>query len=203
MGDYTVKPLGPDTWDAFARLVERHNGIWGGCWCMYFHPEAVKAEWRGKAESWRPVKEWLVNNGSAHAALVFDGDEAVAWCQYGPPDELPNIHHRKHYEAGLTHAPPDYRLTCIFVDKAHRRKGVSAIALQGALDLIAAAGGGTVEGYPHDLQGKKISNSFLYNGTRDLYEQAGFTYERPKGQGNCVMTTTVAPRSPTRRARRR
>jgi hypothetical protein len=29
MGDYMVKPLGVDTWDAFARLVERHNGVFG------------------------------------------------------------------------------------------------------------------------------------------------------------------------------
>jgi hypothetical protein len=37
MSDYTVKPLGPDTWDAFARLAERHNGVFGGCWCTWFH----------------------------------------------------------------------------------------------------------------------------------------------------------------------
>ena len=29
--DYTVKALGPSTWDAYARLIERHNGVWGGC----------------------------------------------------------------------------------------------------------------------------------------------------------------------------
>jgi hypothetical protein len=37
------------------------------------------------------------NEGRAHAALVFDGDEAVAWCQYGTPAELPNIKHRTQY----------------------------------------------------------------------------------------------------------
>ena len=37
MADYTVKALTPDTWDAFARLAEKHNGVWGGCWCTYFH----------------------------------------------------------------------------------------------------------------------------------------------------------------------
>ncbi len=67
-------------------------------------------------------------------------------------------------------------------------------ALRGALDLIAKAGGGVVEGYPHDIpEGKKISNSWLYNLTRSVYERAGFTYERPKGKGNCVMTATIEP----------
>ena len=34
--------------------------------------------------------------------------------------------------------------------------------------------------------------SVLYNGTRALFERVGFTYDRPKGSGNCVVTTTVA-----------
>ena len=31
---YTTRPLDASTWDAFAELVERNNGIYGGCWCM-------------------------------------------------------------------------------------------------------------------------------------------------------------------------
>ncbi len=124
---------------------------------------------------------------------MFDGEEAVAWCEYGPPAELPNIHHRKEYLATLD-LMPDYRLTCFFVDRRYRRKGLATVALRGAVDLIAQAGGGVVEGYPHDIPpGKKMSASFLYNVTRTLYEREGFTYIRPKGQGNCVMRRTVAP----------
>ena len=29
MDELMVKPLVPDTWGAFARLVEKHNGVWG------------------------------------------------------------------------------------------------------------------------------------------------------------------------------
>jgi len=52
-----------------------------------------------------------------------------------------------------------------------------------------------VEGYPHDLTNvtKKTSSSFLYNGTRSMYERVGFTYDRPKGLKNCVMVRTVEP----------
>ena len=69
-----------------------------------------------------------------------------------------------------------YRITCFFVDRDHRRKGVAALALAGALDLIAKAGGGVVEAYPQDVR-KKTSASFLYNGTRSMFERAGFDYE--------------------------
>ena len=189
-GELTIRPLTAETWDAFADLAERHNGVWGGCWCTYFH--TFQSEKTHTVEGNRALKEERVREGRAHAALVFDGDVAVGWCEYGPPAELPNIYHRKEYEQGLEQ-PPDYRLTCIFVDKAYRRKGVSEVALRGALDLIAQAGGGVVEAYPQDTAGKQITASFLYNGSRSLFERAGFSYSRSKGKNHCVMTTTVPP----------
>jgi hypothetical protein len=141
------------------------------------------------ADGNRALKQRLVGEGRAHAAVVFDGDEAVAWCQYGSPVELPNIYHRKEYDA-LADQLPDYRITCIFVDKKHRRRGLVTTALRGALDLISQAGGGVVEGYPHETDGKKVS--VLYNGTRGVFEQAGFTYIRPKETKNCLMRIDVA-----------
>lgn len=184
----TTRPLGPDTWEAFADLAERHNGVWGGCWCTWFH--TVYSEKSHTAEGNRALKERLVAEGRAHAALVFDGDRAVGWCQFGEPDELPNIKHRKEYESA---APPqaDYRLTCFFVDRGYRRHGVAEAALRGALELIAQAGGGVVESFPQDTDGAKITASFLYNATRSLFEKVGFTYVRPLGKNHSVMTMTV------------
>lgn len=63
-------------------------------------------------------------------------------------------------------------------------KDVAGEALRGAIDLIAKAGGGVVEGYPQDTQGKKTSAKFLYNVTRSLYEQSGFSYDPPKGKNH-------------------
>jgi hypothetical protein len=59
----------------------------------------------------------------------------------------------------------------------------------GCTRLITAAGGGVVEGYPHDTGGKK--KSVLYNGTRTLFERQDFEFVRRKGVGNCVMRRTV------------
>jgi GNAT superfamily N-acetyltransferase len=186
VSEYVVRPLEPDTWDGFAAMVERHNGVFGGCWCTWFH--TMSADKERTYEANQSLKRRLVEEGRAHASLVYHGDQAVAWCEYGSPDELPNIYHRKQYEEELD-VLPDYRITCIFVDKSYRRRGLSALALQGALDLMVAAGGGVVEGYPHDTDGKK--KSVLYNGTRTLFEDAGFEFVRSKGTGNCVMRRTL------------
>lgn len=200
-GPTTTRPLTDETWPLFDALVERHNGIFGGCWCVWFHPDC---EGRAKGyEGNRAYKRQLVADGVAHAALVVrdgaDGEEAIAWAEYGSPAELPNVHHGKQYRADLAaagEAEPDYRITCIFVDRRFRRQGLVTVALQGALDLIARAGGGVVEGYPHVPREKKVSSSFLYNGTQAVYERAGFTFVRPKGQFNTVMRRTVAAAPP-------
>jgi GNAT superfamily N-acetyltransferase len=189
-----IRPLDGSTWTDFAGLVERHNSLFSGCWCTWFHqyPDPPERKVLGNRE----FKKKLVEAGRTHAALVFDGDEAVAWAQFGAVAELPNIHHRRQWEAE-TERQPDYRITCVFVDKRYRQEGLAAIAVRGALSLIAQQGGGVIEAYPHDLSekkraGKKVSSSFLYNATRTMYERLGFTYLRPKGQGNCVMCIQVA-----------
>ena len=87
---FAVKALDESTWAAFAALVERNNGIFGGCWCMGFHPAASLT---GVADK-RAVKEQLVRNGQAHAALVLDDADCVGWCQFGAPAEVPRIKNR-------------------------------------------------------------------------------------------------------------
>ncbi|MFF1634283.1 GNAT family N-acetyltransferase [Leifsonia sp. NPDC058248] len=159
---YGIRALTSETWDAFAELAARHSGGgMGGCWCTWFHRETHSAPGSSStvprtADDSRDFKHHLVDTGHAHAALVFDGERAVGWAQFGSPAELPGIAHRKEYLEGVD-VLPDYRITCFFVDRAYRRRGVAVAALDGALELIASAGGGTVEAYPQDTPGAKRS----------------------------------------------
>lgn len=191
---HVVKPLTPETFPAWLALAEKHNGVWGGCYCSYFHgdtPTTFKAEHDGPA-----FKRRLVEEGVAHAALVLDGEQAIAWCQYGSPEELPRIYHRKQYDAGESRPAP-WRITCFFVDRDHRRQGVALEALRGALDLIAQAGGGEVVSFPNEVPpGRRTSSSFLHNVTRGMFEEAGFAFERHIGTSKTVMRATVAPAGP-------
>jgi GNAT superfamily N-acetyltransferase len=193
-----ARPLDESTWPDFARLVERHRGVWGGCWCMGFHEEGVG---RGRtAEQNRAGKQQRVRDGQAHAALVYDGADCVGWCQFGAPDELPRIKHRRAYLAELD-ALPDWRITCFFVDSRHRRSGVASAALDGALEEIARLGGGTVESYPEDVEGRKTSSSFLHNGTVAMFESRGFERTRRLGKHHWVVVKFIAPPSGAIRGR--
>jgi len=184
---YTVRALDESTWPAFTALVERNNGIFGGCWCMGFHPEDSRTD---PARN-RAAKERRVREDQAHAALVFDGDDCVGWSQFGAPGEVPRIKNRAAYEKGRT-ALPDWRIACCYVGKGHRRKGIATAALAGALDLIAGLGGGTIEGYPEDAG--SVPAGFLFNGALSTYEKLGFIRDRKIGKHRWVVTRVVGPR---------
>jgi len=136
-------------------------------------------------------KEKLVLTNRAHAALVYDGADVVGWCQFGPPAELPS---RMSGYGKLRVALPDWRITCFFVDRDRRREGVAMAALAGALRMIAARGGGTVDAYPSDMRGKSTSSSFLWGGTASMFDEAGFRLVGHLGTTKVVMRKVIRPR---------
>ncbi len=186
---YTVGPLEAATWDAFADLVERNNGIYGGCWCIGHHVEYQ----RGVSDP-RTLKEELVRAGRAHAALVFDDGIAQGWCQYGGTEEL-DLKHGREYRKD---PPPEarWRITCIFVDKRHRGQGIARAALEGALAEIAAAGGGLVEAISETTKGREAQGRFLFSGTVELFEELGFARIRQVGKHAWIVSRMIEPVGP-------
>ena len=185
---YTVHPLDASTWDAIAGLVEHNNGIFGGCWCIAYHLKPGE-----KGTDYRAAKEARVRDGRAHAAMVFDdNDTAQGWCQYGSPEELPNIKHKREYDKD---APPrpDWRITCFYVDKKHRGQGIARAALEGALGQIAEAGGGRVEAISEVTAGREAQGPFLFSATVELFEQYGFARSRQVGKHAWIVSKQVHP----------
>jgi GNAT superfamily N-acetyltransferase len=184
---YATRPLDASTWGAFAELVERNNGVYGGCWCIAHHVEYQ----RGVSDP-RTLKEELVRSGRAHAALVFDENGlAQGWCQYGSPEELALKHQREYAK----NPPPRarWRITCIFVDKGHRGRGVARAGLEGALAQIAEAGGGRVEAISEVTAGREAHSRFLFSATVELFEQCGFARERQVGKHAWIVSREIDP----------
>ncbi len=184
---YTTRPLDASTWSAFAELVERNNGIFGGCWCIGFHPE------RNAGGDHRMLKQQRVLTDRAHAALVFDQDGlAQGWCQFGSPEELSEIKHKREY---LKDAPPvpAWRITCFYADRKHRGQGIAKLALEGALELIARSGGGLTEAITEVTQGRQAPGAFLFSATVELFEQFGFSRKRQVGKHAWIVSKVIDP----------
>jgi GNAT superfamily N-acetyltransferase len=155
---------------------------------MGFHPEDSREPALNRERKFERILA-----GGAHAALVFDGDDCVGWCQFGAPEEVPKIKNRAAYENLTT--LPDWRIACNFVGKGRRRKGVATAALAGALGSIGRLGGGKVEGYPEDAG--SVPAGFLFNGALSTYEKLGFVRDRKIGKHRWVVSKVVEPASET------
>lgn len=184
-GGYETRLLTEETWPDFAALVEANNGVWGGCWCMGFHREGLSKD-RSAADN-REAKRTHVRDGTVHQILVYAEDECVGWCQYGSPAELPNIKNPRAY-AGELVALPDWRIGCIFTGNGHRGRGVARAAVSGALGAMRAAGGGVVEAYPEQVEGRPPQRgAYFHTGPETLFEELGFTRDRRIAKWRWVM----------------
>lgn len=190
---WSVRPLEASTWEDFAELVERNGGVFGGCWCMGHHATEDGTSFHAiRGLDKRAAKEDLVRSGRAHAALVYD-EEGVAqgWAKYGRLDELPILaQHRRAYEKEAGDLP-DWRISCFYTDTRHRREGIARAGLAGALELIAADGGGTVESIPEIVSGRTAHGRFLFQASVELFEEHGFERVRQLGKWAWLVRRTV------------
>jgi GNAT superfamily N-acetyltransferase len=147
----------------------------------------------------RTLKHELARAGRAHAAPVFNEDgRAQGWCHCGSPDEL-NLTHACAFR---TDPPPPapWRIACILVDKTHRGQGIARVALRGALDQIAAAGGGLTEAISETTVGRQAQDRFLFRATVELFAPRGVTRHRQVGKHASIVSRLVDPVSlPARR----
>ena len=185
---YVTRPLTPATWQDFAALVEANNGVWGGCWCIGFHPDGFAEDASGN----RAAKRAHVDNGTVHQLLVYRDEECVGWIQYGPPAEVASIKNRKAYEKDLV-ALPDWRIGCVFTGSKHRGHGIARAGLTGVLKAIGEAGGGVVEAYPEQVDGRPPQRgAYLHTGPESLFAELGFVRDRRIAKWRWVMRTTIA-----------
>ena len=177
-GRQAARQLTKRAWPAFESLFANHGGVWGGCWCMYFHsPGTFDA---GAYEENKEAKRDLVEKGRAHGIIVFCGDDPVGWCQFGPKEELGRIDRKRGY---IATAPDPWRITCLFISPGHRRSGFAKLAVVESVRAMEKLGVKTVEAYP--VEGGS-SATLLWAGTPHLFEEAGFSRVRPLGKNSWI-----------------
>jgi GNAT superfamily N-acetyltransferase len=178
--------LSAKTWPEFERLFADNGGVWGGCWCMFFHkPGKFDAK---DYEGNREAKQGLTKEGRAHGTLVLCGDDPVGWCQFGPREELLRIDTKRGY---LPTSPHHWRITCLFIAPGHRKKGFAEFAVKESVDAMRKLGAKRVEAYP--VEGER-SATFLWSGTPPLFEGAGFSRVAPLGKKSWVYTISLPRR---------
>ena len=89
-------------------------------------------------------------------------------------------------------APPDWRIGCIFTGSKHRGTGVARAAVAATLNAIGQTGGGVVEAYPEQVEGRAPQRgAYFHTGPESLFEEFGFTRDRLIAKWRWVMRLRV------------
>jgi GNAT superfamily N-acetyltransferase len=164
------EPLTPDRWADVAKLFGP-RGACAGCWCMVWR--RTRAEWeRGKGSGNRGAFQRLVRKGPPPGILAYADGEAVAWCAVAPRDAYMQLARSRVLKP--IDAEPVWSVSCIFVARAYRRRGVSVALLRAASEFAASQGARIVEGYPVEPYSKKIPDVFAWTGTVAAFRVAGY-----------------------------
>ena len=161
-----IRPLTPELWPALEDLFGVQGPV-SRCWCMYWRlgndyrkrlPEANKAAFCE-----------LVEAGPPPGLLAFDSDMAVGWCQLTPREALPWLD--RAWRLKRVDEAPVWSLSCFYIRKGYRKRGVTSALIAAAIDTAKQAGASALEAYPLDGD---LTPSSSHTGYATTFARAGF-----------------------------
>ena len=199
MAELTVHPLTRGRWDDFEALFGT-RGACGGCWCMT--PRLTRAEFeRNKGEGNRLAMKAIVNGGGVPGILGFLGQKAVAWCAIGPRDHFGRLARSRIFQP--VDERPVWSIVCFFIDKDHRRRGLSVLMIEAARTFAAERGAQCIEAYPVEPKKDPMPPPFAYTGLAAAFERAGFREVARRSATRPIMRCDIArPDGPLQRPAR-
>jgi len=184
-----IHPLTPDRWDDFETLFGK-NGACAGCWCTWW--QLSQSEWLStKGEGTKRRMRALVKKGPPPGLLAYAGDEAVGWCAVAAREAYPRLARSK-ILAPVDDAPV-WSVTCFFVRRDWRRRGVTVALLDGASRWVAGQGGRIIEGYPTDTR-KEQPAAFVHHGLLGAFTRAGFREVARRSKTRPIVRRKAAAR---------
>ena len=130
-----------------------------------------KAFDEAKGSATRQMHKALIDAGTVTGLLAYMDGEVVGWVAVEPRSVYEKLAHSRALK------PVDdqevWSVTCFYVARQHRRKGVTVGLLKAAIEHVRQQGGKIVEGYPVDAR-KDMPAPFIYTGTASAFQQAGF-----------------------------
>jgi GNAT superfamily N-acetyltransferase len=185
--ELTFKNATPSRWADIERLFGE-RGACGGCWCMAWRLR--NKDWvAGKGSANKRAFKRIVTSGSKPGVLAYAGREPVAWCAVAPRGEYGSL------ERSRVLAPVDdqpvWSISCLFVLRPYRRRGVSVPLLRAAVKLATRQGARIVEGYPTQPHADKAPDAFIWTGVPSAFRNAGFKEVARRSKTRPIMRFVV------------
>lgn len=162
--------LGMDRWKDFTSLFGR-NGACGGCWCMSWRLKKADFEAQ-KGEGNKQAMKQLIEQDEPAGVLMYLGGEPVGWCAVAPREKYIRLEHSHIFKR--IDDRPVWSVSCFYLSKANRRKGLSVELIHAAISYGKLHGAEVIEAYPAVPYDRSVPGAFLWTGVPSAFEKAGF-----------------------------
>ncbi|HEU5347829.1 MAG TPA: GNAT family N-acetyltransferase, partial [Ktedonobacterales bacterium] len=151
-------------------------GAYGGCWCMFwripraqFGPQCANDGAGNKA-----ALHEVVISGDVPGLLAYADGKPVGWCAVAPREVFTAL--ERSPTRRRIDDQPVWSITCFYVARGWRRKGVSTALVNAAVQHVRRQGGTMLEAYPtlNEPGMKPPTNSAAYMGLSEVFRDAGF-----------------------------
>ena len=196
-----VRPLRPTDWPALEALFGA-RGACGHCWCMAWRYAETERWSAGKRDGGNQrAFARLVRGGRATGVLALSGGRAVGWCSVGPRADFARLERMRSLRTDWDAST--WSVTCLFVARDWRERGVGSALVAGAVALARSAGARALEAYPAVPtrgfgRGGRMPGPFLWTGVPQLYARQRF---RPLARTPAKRPIYVRRFTPTRTSR--
>jgi hypothetical protein len=179
----TYKPLSEKTWKDFEFLFGQ-RGACGGCWCMSWRLKHSAFE-KQKGQGNKNAMHKLAKNKEQIGIIGYIGKQAVAWCAVAPREKFVRLENSRVLKR--IDEQSVWSITCFFIIKEFRRKGISSEMLKCVIDYCQKKKVKILEGYPSVPYSTNIPAAFAWTGIPSSFEKAGFTEAARRSPSRPIM----------------
>jgi len=135
----------------------------------------------------------LVSGRTIPGILAFDETEPVGWCALAPRENYPALARSRVMKP--IDDQPCWSVSCLFVRRDYRKKGVATGLLKAAVAHARSQGAQILEGYPTEPGEKNIPAAFAWTGIPKAFEAAGFSEVARRSPTRPIMRINLEPSS--------
>jgi GNAT superfamily N-acetyltransferase len=166
---WETHPVTPDRFEDFADVINRTRRP-THCWCLSHRLGAAEIQELGDGDREQAMRR-LCERDHPPGVVAYRDGEPVGWCSIGPRAEIPRLTGSRLIRP--IDDTPVWSIVCVVVRSGHRRQGVTAPLLEGAVSYAASQGAPAVEAYPVDPPGR-MDLTMAFVGTKAMFDRAGF-----------------------------
>lgn len=178
-----IYPLDRTRWEEFEFLFGP-RGACGGCWCMSWRLKKSEFE-LGKGEPNKNSMKDIVYRDEPAGVLAFVDGKPIRWCAVAPREVYKRLESSRVFKR--IDDKPVWSITCLFIAKSFRRKGISTELIKGAIEYAKSNEAKIVEAYPVVPYSNNVPDAFLWTGIPASFKAAGFIEVAKRSKGKPMM----------------